>query len=315
MEAFTSQKRVMAFQRILCPCDFSPFSRRAFALSASLAARCDATLRALHVIAPAPSAPAARSAAAPAFAPQPSHDPLALAAQMRHFVEPAHAHGVHVEVLMAEGDIPEAILDVARAWPADLIVLGTRGLTGRGGWAVGSVTGRLLPRSPCAVLAVPVTSRVEAEPIATPFERILCPIDFSEPSGWALSHAVNLARASDAKLTLLHIVEWLPEEGCGESVPLRIPEIHLDLTQESRDRMRRFAPPGAFAGCDHEELVATGQPHRAILRVCRERNVDLIVLGSHVRRAVDKALAGATLTHIVREAGCPILSVGAPPLR
>lgn len=303
----------MAFQRILCPSDFSSFSRRALALSASLAARCEATLRVTHVIARAAGVPSARSGLAPAFSEETSHDPLALAAQMRRFIEPAVAHGVHVEVTLAEGEVTEAILDEARAWPADLVVLGTRGLTGREGWSVGSVTGRLLPRSPCAVLAVPATTRVEAEPVATPFARILCPIDFSEPSGWALVHALYLARASQARLTLLHIVEWLPEEGCGEGVPLRIPEIHLDLTQESRDRMRRFAPAGAFAGCDHEELVATGHPHRAILRVCRERDVDLIVLGSHVRRAVDKALAGGTLTHIVREAGCPILSVGAPP--
>lgn len=305
----------MAFQRILCPSDFSSFSRQALALSAALATRCEARVRVLHVIPRVPGVPPTRVSAAHALSADAEHDPLALAARMRRFVEPAQAHGAHVEVAMAEGDVAEAILEAARLWPADLVVMGTRGLTDRQGWAVGSVTGRLLPRSPCALLAVPATGRGEAEPPTRPFERILCPVDFSEPSAWALSHALNLARASGAKLTLLHIVEWLPEESCGGDGPLRIPEIHLDLTQESRERMRRFAPPGAFAGCDHEELVATGHPHRAILRVCRERRADLIVLGSHVRRAVDKALAGCTLTHIVREAGCPILSVGVAPAR
>lgn len=302
----------MPFQRILCPTDFSPNSRRALALAASLAARDRATVRVLHVIAPQ-RAPVARSGAAPALQPVAHEDLLAVATRMRHFVEPAEAHGACVEIQMAEGGVSEAILAAARGWPADVVVVGTRGLTGREGWTVGSVTARLLPASPCAVLAVPPTARSEDEPSVRPFERILCPVDFSEPSAWALSRAVALARASAAKLTMLHIVEWLPEEGCGETVPLRIPEINLDLTQESRDRMRRFAPPGAFAGCDHEELVATGQPHRAILRVCRERRIDLVVLGSHVRRAVDKALAGGTLTHLVREAGCPILSVGVAP--
>lgn len=302
----------MPFQRILCPTDFSSGSRRALSLSASLAARDRSTVRVLHVIAPQP-APRVRSGVAAALAPFAHEDLLAVAAAMRRFVESAEAHGAKIEIQMAEGAVPDAILAAARGWPADVIVVGTRGLTGREGWAVGSVTGRLLPSSPCAVLAVPANALYEADPPARPFERILCPIDFSEPSAWALSRAVALARASGAKLTMLHIVEWLPEEGCGDTAPLRIPEIHLDLTQESRDRMRRFAPPGAFAGCDHEELVATGQPHRAILRLCRERRIDLVVLGSHLRRAVDKALAGGTLTHLVREAGCPILSVGVAP--
>lgn len=305
----------MAFRRILCPSDFSSFSRHALALSAAMATRCEGRIRVLHVIGPGSATSGLRASGAHALAADAGHDPLALAAEMRRFVEPAQAHGAHVEVAMEEGDVAEAILETARVWPADLIVVGTRGLTGREGWALGSVTARLLPRSPCAVLAVPAGVRLETEPRSQPFERILCPVDFSEPSGWALSCAIDLARASEAKLTLLHIVEWLPEEGCGgNDGPLRIPEIQLDLTQESRDRMRRFAPHGAFAGCDHEELVATGHPHRAILRLCRERRADLIVLGSHVRRAVDKALAGGTLTHLVREAGCPILSVGVPPL-
>jgi nucleotide-binding universal stress UspA family protein len=269
----------------------------------------------MHVMGAGSAVPGPLASGAHALAADATHDPLALAARLRAFIEPFRAHGAHVEVALTEAEVVEGILEAARTWPADVIVVGTRGLTGRQGWAVGSVTARLLPRSPCPVLAVPAGLSWESEPRLPIFERIVCPVDFSEPSAWALSWAIDIARTSKARLALLHIVEWLPEEGCGGDAPLRIPEIQLDLTQESRDRMRRFAPPGAFAGCDHEELVATGQPHRAILRLCRERRADLVVLGSHVRRAVDKALAGGTLTHLVREAGCPVLSVGVPPPR
>jgi nucleotide-binding universal stress UspA family protein len=159
------------------------------------------------------------------------------------------------------------------------------------------------------VLAVPRSAPEAEEKPVSAFRRILCPIDFSEPCLKALGYAIELTRQSGGQLTLLHIVEWFPEEQARLDLPLVVPEYHLDLTQETRERMRRAVPLDALQGCDHEELVATGRPYRAILRVCRERQADLIVLGIHGRRAIDRVLAGTTVCHVIREAGCPILAV------
>jgi nucleotide-binding universal stress UspA family protein len=295
------------FERILCPSDFSAFSHRALAFARALVMRPGGRLRALHVVRPLHSMSRGGAATAPAL--EASGDRESFLERLRRFVEPVRVGVSEVELAVATGDVSAAILDEARTWAADLIVMGTRGLGGRHGWVVGSVTESVLFRSPCPLLAVPGAGEIEANGPAVPFEQILCPIDFSEPSRDALEHAVALARHSGARLTLLHIVEWLPDEHLSASVALCIPELHLNLTEEARGRMLRFAPPGTFVGLDHEELVATGQPHRAILRFCRERRVDLIVLGIHGRRALDKSLAGATVTHLMRQAGCPIFAV------
>ncbi len=295
------------FAQILCPSDFSPYSRRALDLSIALALRSRGEIRALHVVSPLRAIPGRSSAShAPVLFAPADREPLV--EDLKRFTEPARSRGLHVEVTVAEGDVTEAILDESQAWPADVVVMGTRGGRAAGGWGVGSVTENVLRRSPCPVLAVPRPS--EDEPGRLPsFERILCPVDFSEPCRRALEYALALACDTGARLTLLHILEWFPEEETRPDLPLRIPELHLDLGEDARERLRHVIPEEALAGCDHEEIVATGRPHRAILRVCRERRADLIVLGIHGRRAIDQVLSGSTVCHVVREAGCPILAV------
>jgi nucleotide-binding universal stress UspA family protein len=296
---------MVAFERILCPSDFSPFARRALEISFALARPAGAAIRALHVVSPVQTR-MRRAAACPAPV-LVSEDRERLLEDLDHFTEPARTRGLATEVAVGYGDVADAIVEEARSWVADVIVMGTRGICSPNGWAVGSVTDAVLRRSSCPVLAVP-RSNPEADAVPS-FRRILCPIDFSEPCLKALAYAIDIARRSGARLTLLHIVEWFPEEDARIDLPLVVPEYHLDLTEDARERMRRAVPPEALEGCDHEELVATGRPYRAILRVCRERQADLVVLGIHGRRAIDRVLAGATVCHVIREAGCPILAV------
>jgi universal stress protein A len=291
--------------RILCPLDFSAFSRRALDHALALAARSGGKIRALHVLPPASFAPGRSGASvAPELGAAP--DRLALLEDLRCFVDAPPAPDAEVECAVAFGNVPAAILAEAQAWPAELLVMGTRGFRARSGWAVGSVTERVLFRSSCPVLAVPLPKGGNGH--APSYDSILCPIDFSEPCRQALEYALALAQQTGARLTLLHIVEWFPAES-GAAIPLRIPELQLDLTEEAGERMRRTLPADVLGRVDHEEIVVTGVPHHAILRTCRERRVDLIVLGVHARREIDKALAGATVSHVLREAVCPILAV------
>jgi nucleotide-binding universal stress UspA family protein len=85
-----------------------------------------------------------------------------------------------------------------------LIVMGTHGTSGFQHLVLGSVTERVLRKAACPVLTVPprahATSRI-------PFSRLLCAIDFSESSLVALQFALSLAEESDARLTMLHVLE------------------------------------------------------------------------------------------------------------
>jgi nucleotide-binding universal stress UspA family protein len=58
-------------------------------------------------------------------------------------------------------------------------------------------------------------------------------------------------------------------------------------------------------------ILATGKPYHEILRVARERDAHLIVLGVHGRNAIDRLFFGSTANHVVRTATCPVLTLRA----
>ena len=289
---------------ILCPSDFSANAQRALELSVVLAKRLRSRISVLHAV-PRPSVPPVRGALALAPTAWPAERP-GLVADLEWFCEPARAAGVRADTVLCAGDATQQILEYVRELGADLVVMGTRGERAAGGWRMGSVTARVIGRASCPVLAVPEPPG-SARPIDE-IRRILCPMDFSEPGALGLEYARSLARAFRARLLLLHVLEWFPDEG-----PLVdsccVGEYQLDLASEARLRMEGLARARV---CEHEEYVSTGLPHVKVLRLAQERKVDLIVLGVHGRREIDRLLPGSTVTHVLREAHCPVLSPSVP---
>jgi nucleotide-binding universal stress UspA family protein len=300
------EKRAMArtIEHILCPTDFSPNAQRALELSAALASRLHGRVTVLHA-APDSGPPAVRGslALAPTDWPGARRD---LVEDLESFCEPARQAGVRTDALLCAGNPVGMILEHARSLEAELLVMGTRGASTAVGWRLGSATAGVIARAPCPVLAVPKQSP-SARPIGD-IRRILCPMDFSEPGFHGLDYARTLARAFRARLVLLHVLEWFPDEGSTVE-SCCVGEYQVDLAWEARSRMKALA---AACACEHEELVATGRPHLKILDLARVLKPDVIVLGVHGRREIDRVLPGGTITHVMREAVCPILVVAAP---
>jgi nucleotide-binding universal stress UspA family protein len=145
------------------------------------------------------------------------------------------------------------------------------------------------------------------------FERILCPVDFSEPSRRALNYAVALSTWYSAPLTVLHAVANVPVfEVTAPFGPLGSPPVRLkdrDVEQE-RAELRRFI--GAAAGTPEVELVVElADTYPEILRQAIDRKVDLIVMGTHGRAGLRHVFLGSVAEKIIRNASCPILVV--PP--
>ncbi len=287
-------------ERILVPTDFSVPSLEAFALALSVGSARRGSLLVLHVCPPA--TPGDTSAA---VAPD---DPRL---QLAHLVATARARGLSADGVVAQGDTVQSILDRASSWHADIVVMGTEGRrTGRA-WGLGSVAARVLQRSRCPVLMVG-SSHLEGTAATTPpLRRILCPTDFSDASRLAFEYGAGLAAAFGARITPLHVLESCP--GSGDAAHLYVPEYQMDVAQETRERLGRSIPESARPFCVGSGIVALGRPHREIVRVARERAIDLIVLGVHDRRAIDRALGGSTLGHVVRAARCPVLAVRVEP--
>jgi nucleotide-binding universal stress UspA family protein len=92
--------------------------------------------------------------------------------------------------------------------------------------------------------------------------------------------------------------------------------LEVDLTRiretgiaDARRRLHRLIPEQASAYCTVETTVVEGRAHREILRQAAEQRSDLIVMGVHGRGVVDRLIFGSTTHHVIRSAGCPVLSV------
>ena len=130
--------------------------------------------------------------------------------------------------------------------------------------------------------------------------RILFPTDFSACAERAFSHAAYLAAAHDAALHVLHVVEGPAKTPLGRLDTLRItPEdIAADLHLPT--------PPASEGTADRP--VPTVEVERrapraadAILDYAREADVDLIVMGTHGRRGMDRLTAGSVAEAVVRQ--------------
>jgi universal stress protein A len=140
---------------------------------------------------------------------------------------------------------------------------------------------------------------------------ILLPTDFSECANYALSYAASLARQASAPIICLHVVEpVMPTVGyTGLTEPMPM----ADLSEQLEDSAERELPKlGACEECNGlevEEVIAHGDAAAEIVRVARERKVDLIVISSHGRTGLGRILFGSTAESVVRHAPCPVLVV------
>jgi nucleotide-binding universal stress UspA family protein len=87
---------------------------------------------------------------------------------------------------------------------------------------------------------------------------------------------------------------------------------HEGLEQDARHRLRTAAASQLADGCDVGEVVAIGKPYREILKLADTTGASLIVMGIHGRSPLDRLFFGSTTLHVLRQAGCPVLTVRGP---
>lgn len=138
-------------------------------------------------------------------------------------------------------------------------------------------------------------------------KRLLSPTDFSEASKHALLYAEDLARTYGAELHLVHVIEPVlyPPEMFGQVGLVDVESTIERAGQEELAQWRTNVPT------DMPCVTATvhGKPYVEILQYATEKEIDLIVISTHGRSALDHLLLGSTTEKIVRKAVCPVLTV------
>jgi nucleotide-binding universal stress UspA family protein len=296
---------MIRIRQILCPVDFSPFARRALDHAAVLARWYQAELTVLHVSPLMPTMfgvePALSAATLAPF------DQEALGRELLTFVGETMNATPRPQLLLRSGPAATTILDYAAETKADLIVLGTHGRTGFERFMLGSVTEKVVRKAPCPVLTVP--PGVSDAPKHPVFARVLCAVDFSPASDRAAQYALSLAEEAKGSLTLVHVVEWLPDESFAKYPGFDVEHFRRSLLTDARTRTEALVPEEARNWCETDTRIVYGKPYREILRVAHDVDADLIVLGVHGRGPVDRMLFGSTPQQVVRQAECPLLTI------
>jgi nucleotide-binding universal stress UspA family protein len=292
-------------RRILCAVDFSEIAQRALAHAVALARQHSAALTVLHVVAPPVPLGAGPLDRTLDRVRPPAFDLGARerwADDVRRFAE--RFPGARPEIAVAEGVVHAEILAAADRTAAGLLCLGTHGRSGFERWVLGSVADRILRKAAVPVLTVAPRC---APPPAGGYARVLCPVDLCGDSRALLDRAAALASAPGARLTLLHCVEDLPEN----ETELRRAGFELRPYRRYREEQARtrLAELGA-AQPDRQALevvVAAGRAWRAIVDQAAESRAELIVMGAQGIPGPPRL--GSNTDRVVREAGCPVLTV------
>jgi nucleotide-binding universal stress UspA family protein len=140
-------------------------------------------------------------------------------------------------------------------------------------------------------------------------ERILCPVDFSESSVRAHNHAQSLARHYQAKLFLQHVVESVLPFYEYYAPANYFDEIFQRIRNDAREQLQNFAKSHSRNGVQPECLVHEGAVADSILSFAEAEKVDLIVMGTHGLKGVDRAILGSVADKVLRKAHCPVLVI------
>ena len=136
---------------------------------------------------------------------------------------------------------------------------------------------------------------------------ILCPIDHSKHSESALKYAIAFALKDKANLYLMHVLDSrMHEEAEGVSELMSIDEKGLN---ELKDKLEKSVPEEIRAEINCEASVCLGIPFDEIVKVAKDKNIDLIVMGTHGRTGISHVMLGSIAEKVMREAPCPVMIV------
>ena len=145
-----------------------------------------------------------------------------------------------------------------------------------------------------------------------PFQKILCPTDFSGPSEAALAAAVELATHFRAALHLVHVVPALPATPDDPNYTFQVPEYEAVLHSEAQERLGALASRLGAGGLPVSCAVGNGDAGREIVRVAGESEADLIVIATHGETGWRHAIFGSVAERVVQLAACPVLTIRQP---
>ncbi len=299
------KRRERAAGTIVLATDFLKPSQRAFAYAIALAKVLQVRLVILHVIR------GVTGAGSPAPSDSRYLKPMKTAAllELARLVRLAQDAGIRAEASLQIGHPAVSVPDAIRKLRAQMIVMGTHGRTGWDRLQLGSTAESVIRVATCPAMTV---RGVVAGDAAKPHShvrllRLLVATDFSVTAQGAVRWAARLAQQVGASLVVLHAVET-PTPG-RRKWSSRM-SVDLDALRTARTRrLERVVSELVEKGVAAEAACVDGIPIEVIVAQAAQWGADAIIIGTHGRRGLRRAVLGSLAEQVVRRAGCPVVTV------
>ncbi len=274
-------------KRLLVASDGSEYSSGAIREAINISRTCKADLTALSVIEINPQLLS--------LAPQIIEDTeKATKLHLNDIKEMAEKEGISCSTIIREGeDVFRLIIDEAEKEEADLIVMGRRGRRGIMKLLMGSETARVIGHSPVNVVVAPRASDIK-------WKSIVIATDGSRFSEAAAKEAISLVKNCCKTCTLNAIAVTRPD---ATEERISISEKALEDIKSNAERDNIKVDVILIKNKPHESI------YEAIIEYAKEKDADIIVMGSHGRTGIKKLLMGSVCERVIGHADCAVLVV------
>lgn len=209
--------------------------------------------------------------------------------------------GIKAELVVREGEPPEIIADIAAERNADVITIGTHGRRGLKRLIMGSVASSVILNSPCDVLVV----KKPCSECTGTYSSILVSFDGSEFSRNALVRACRLSKVDSAAVTVLYVIPRYQEMiGFFKSESIK-----ESLYQEAKKIIDAAKEIASGQGVNISTEIEEGNASDEIVETAARLESDLIIMGTHGWRGVNKVIMGSTTERVIMNASIPVLTV------
>jgi nucleotide-binding universal stress UspA family protein len=205
--------------------------------------------------------------------------------------------GVKIDAEVLTGNPADELLKLLDERHADLLAIATHGRSGLSRWWYGSVAGEVLQRA--TVPRLVVGPKVLAQPAhAIKVDGVLCPLDGSQLSESALSHAIRIAEAFNARLHIVQAVNPTPAPYLVDVPSAASMDVYTTIEEGVKEYLGRMAEQAA-ANIEVATAILRGPAAEEILEYVETNGIDLIAMSSHGRGGLVRTALGSVADRVI----------------
>lgn len=216
--------------------------------------------------------------------------PVRAEATLRHRLEELGVADPDLEVFIEQGTTADGALSVVERWRPQLVVIGVPD---------GAVDAHRLVRHVSVPILVARTSPQT--------RRVIAGTDFSDPSLPALRAAAEVSARMRGELVVAHAIEVNPISIYGVDLPTMIHLAKPDVMHAAAQR--RLDEAVRELGVEATTAVCVGSPASSLVELARDRDAELLVLGTHGRTGFTRFVLGSVAETVIQRAPCSVLIV------